>query len=60
MTTLLAVRTTRSQARQSEDLGFIALLIAILVALWTYRSERNMKRREERVTSASLEDALGG
>ena len=44
---LLGLRAARSQARESGDLNGVALLVMVLVALWTYRRE---KRRQRRVT----------
>ncbi len=58
LTLLFAVRTTRAQARQSDDLGMLALVLAVVVALRTFRQERARQRREGRVTHSTLTEYL--
>ena len=58
MTVLLAARTTRAQAKQSDDLGMVAIAAAIVMALWTYRSEKAKQRREVERPGQSLTEYL--
>jgi len=58
LTVFLAARSTRQQARQSDDLGIVAVLAAIAMALWTFRKERVRSRREGVETGMTLDEYL--
>lgn len=58
--TLLAVRTTRQQAKKSDQFGGVAWAVALIVGVWTYRSEKQQQREEQRLTRTTLRELLDG
>lgn len=58
-TALIAARTTRKQAQQSDDFGGVAIVLAMVAALWTYRSEQRKREATGRERRVTLREVLG-
>lgn len=57
---VLAAQRVRGQAKESGHFNDVAVVLAALIALWTYSSEKRKQWRSERVSELPWEEALNG